>query len=52
MRQDFNVFIVGDATLATFPAQERPDTATTAELAGMSMENLITETAWIEPVHH
>jgi hypothetical protein len=49
MRKDFNVFLVGDATLATFPAQGRPDAATTAELARISLKNLVTETAWITP---
>jgi hypothetical protein len=50
LRRDFNVFIVGDATLATFPAQESPAMATAVALAQASLENLITETGWIGPV--
>lgn len=50
LRRDFNVFIVGDATLATFPAQDLPSMATTVALARASLDNLITETAWIRVV--
>lgn len=47
LRKDFNVFIVGDATLATFPSQESPAAATTVELSKASVNNFITETSWV-----
>lgn len=47
LRKDFNVFLVGDATMALFPAQANPGAATTAALALASLDNLITETSWI-----
>ncbi len=43
LKKDFNVFIVGDATLATWPAQETPANTTTTELCRLSINNLITE---------
>ncbi len=46
--KDFNVFIVGDATLATFPAHKDPNISTSAALAEASVSNLITEISWIE----
>jgi hypothetical protein len=47
LKQDFNVFLVGDASLATFPAQDEPNIATTAELSKASLKVLVTETSWI-----
>lgn len=50
LTQDFNVFLVGDATLATFPAQATPRFATTAAIAKASLNVLITQTSWVKPV--
>jgi len=47
--KDFNVFLVGDATLATFPACDTPRFATTAAVAFASLDVLITQMSWIRP---
>lgn len=47
LAKDFNVFLVGDATLATFPANSSPRFATNAAISFASLENLITQTSWI-----
>lgn len=47
LAKDFNVFLVGDATLATFPANLSPRTATTATLSFAALEQLITQVSWI-----
>ena len=44
---DFNVFIVGDATLATFPAADTPRFATTTALCNASLDHLITQVSWV-----
>jgi nicotinamidase-related amidase len=48
LARDFNVFLVGDATLATFPANSSPRFATNAAISFASLEHLITQTSWIE----
>jgi hypothetical protein len=48
--QDFNVFLVGDATLATFPAAEGPACATSAAIRFASLDLVITQISWIQPV--
>ena len=48
LSKDFNVFLVGDATLATFPANSTPRYATNAAISFASIDNLITQTSWIE----
>ena len=48
LSQDFNVFLVGDATLATFPANSRPKYATNAHISFASLEHLITQVSWIQ----
>ncbi|HEY2894704.1 MAG TPA: isochorismatase family protein [Pirellulales bacterium] len=48
LSKDFNVFLVGDATLATFPANSSPRFATNAAISFASLEHLITQTSWIE----
>ena len=50
LRKDFNVFLVGDATMATFPANSTPAYATNVALSFASLENLITQISWIKPV--
>jgi len=47
LSQDFNVFLVGDATLATFPANDRPAYATNAALSFASLNQLVTQTSWV-----
>lgn len=44
---DFNVFVVGDATLATFPASQTPRFATQASLCKASLTNLVSQVSWI-----
>ncbi len=47
---DFNVFLVGDATVATFPANNTPRYATNASLSFASLKNLITQGSWIRTI--
>jgi hypothetical protein len=49
LRNDFNVFLVGDATQATFPAINSPQLATTAALALASRDLFITQVSWVCP---
>ena len=49
---DFNLFLVGDATLATFPANSSPRFATNAAISFASIEQLITQVSWIEYKKH
>jgi hypothetical protein len=48
LSQDFNVFLVGDATLATFPAHNTPKFATSAHIAFASLKQLVTQISWIK----
>ena len=48
LSQDFNVFLVGDATLATFPANDSPQHATNAAISFASLKQLITQVSWIK----
>jgi hypothetical protein len=45
--KDFDVFLVGDATLATFPASDTPRFATTAAVSFASLDVLVTQSSWI-----
>jgi nicotinamidase-related amidase len=47
LARDFNVFLVGDATQATFPASDTPRFATSATISSASLEVLITQISWI-----
>ena len=47
---DFNLFLVGDATLATFPANDTPRFATNAALSFASLKYFITQVLWIRPI--
>ncbi|NUQ64002.1 MAG: isochorismatase family protein [Pirellulales bacterium] len=49
LRKDFNVFLVGDATLATFPANSMPAYATNAAISFAALENLVTQISWVKP---
>jgi len=50
LSQDFNVFLVGDATLATFPANDSPRYATNAHISFASLNQLVTQCSWIKPL--
>lgn len=50
LRNDFNVFLVGDATIATFPGNANPAPATHAAVAKASLNLLITQASWIQPL--
>ena len=47
LSKDFNVFIVGDCTMATFPAVSTPRYATQTALAKAALNQLITQVSWI-----
>ena len=47
LSRDFNVFLVGDATLATFPASPTPKYTTSAHISFASINQLITQISWI-----
>src|SRR5262249_51736161 len=47
---DFNVFVVGDATMATFPATPTPRFATNAALGLISLKHFITQVSWVRPL--
>jgi hypothetical protein len=48
LSKDFNVFLVGDATLATFPANDSPSHATNAAISFASIDHLITQVSWVK----
>jgi nicotinamidase-related amidase len=48
LSKDFNTFLVGDATLATFPAHVTPKFATSAHIAFASLNQLITQISEIQ----
>jgi nicotinamidase-related amidase len=50
LSRDFNVFLVGDATLATFPANSTPKYATNAHISFAALNHLITQVSWIRSI--
>lgn len=50
LSKDFNVFLVGDATLATFPANRSPEHATNAHISYAALNQLITQISWVRYV--
>jgi hypothetical protein len=48
LANDFNVFLVGDTTLATYPAHVTPKYATSAHIAFASLNHLVTQISWIK----
>jgi nicotinamidase-related amidase len=50
LAKDFNVFLVGDATLATFPANSGPKYATNAHISFAALDHLITQVSWVRTV--
>jgi nicotinamidase-related amidase len=47
LSKDFNVFLVGDASLATFPANRSPRFAVNAAISLAALNHLITQVSWI-----
>ncbi len=50
LARDFDVFLVGDATIATFPAQPTPRFATTTAVCFAALDLFITQVSWVRPV--
>jgi hypothetical protein len=50
LREDFDVFLIGDATIATFPAHPTPRFATTAAVSFAALDLFITQSSWIRPL--
>ncbi len=48
LSKDFNVFLVGDASLATFPANSTPRFATNAHISFASLNQLVTQVNWVK----
>lgn len=48
LSKDFDVFLVGDATLATFPANSSPRFATNAAISFAALNHLITQVSWVK----
>jgi len=48
LARDFNVFLVGDATLATFPANDTPKYATNAHISFAALNQLVTQVSWVQ----
>ena len=48
LSKDFNVFLVGDASLATYPANNTPRFATNAHISFASLTQLVTQVSWIQ----
>jgi nicotinamidase-related amidase len=48
LSKDFNVFLVGDATLATFPANSSPRFATNAAISFAALNQLVTQVSWVK----
>ena len=48
LSEDFNVFLVGDATLATFPANTTTRFATNAHISFAALNQLVTQVSWVQ----
>jgi nicotinamidase-related amidase len=48
LSKDFDVFLVGDATLATFPANSSAKFATNAAISFAALDQLVTQVSWIK----
>lgn len=48
LSRDFNVFLVGDASLATFPANETPKFAVNAAISFAALNQLVTQVSWVK----
>lgn len=50
LSKDFNVFLVGDASLATFPANKTPKYAQNAHISYAALNHLVTQVSWVKYV--
>jgi hypothetical protein len=50
LARDFDVFLVGDATIATFPAQPTPRFATNQAVCFAALDLFITQVSWVRPL--
>ncbi len=50
LSKDFNVFLVGDASLATFPSNDSPRFATNAAISFAALNQLVTQVSWVKYV--
>jgi nicotinamidase-related amidase len=48
LSKDFNVFLVGDASLATFPANKSPRFAVNAAISFAALNQLVTQVSWVQ----
>lgn len=48
LSKDFNVFLVGDASLATFPSNRTPRFAVNAAISFAALNQLITQVSWVK----
>lgn len=48
LSKDFNVFLVADASLATFPANDTPRWATNAHISYAALNQLVTQISWVK----
>jgi nicotinamidase-related amidase len=48
LSKDFNVFLVGDASLATFPSNKSPRFAVNAAISAAALNQLVTQVSWVE----
>jgi hypothetical protein len=48
LAKDFNILLVGDATVATFPANDSPRHATNASISFAALNHLITQVSWVQ----
>ena len=48
LKGDFDVFLVGDATIATFPANPSPRFATNAAVSFAALDCFITQVSWVK----
>lgn len=48
LSKDFNVFLVADASLATYPANNTPKYATNAHISFAALNQLVTQVSWIK----
>ncbi|MFO0976335.1 MAG: isochorismatase family protein [Planctomycetaceae bacterium] len=50
LSKDFNVFLVADASLATFPSNTSPRFAVNASISYAALNQLITQVSWVRPL--
>ena len=50
LREDFDVFLVGDLTQATCQGNASPAGSTTAAVSRASLDVLVTQASWVKPL--